>query len=191
MSASARLVLRGISLFLAGTALALVFASSASAATFNARGSVEQVYVTGLPAGAGISLLDSGGGVVATRSANKRGGALFRNVQPGSGYRVRLDSTSETSDPLTVLTTQSAPPSTDVYNQTHSHRRLRLHDHPRRHQACLLGPSADRRDERRGRRPSAQPGRQQRAGPDPDRVLGLRVREAGRTRRAGSRPSPT
>ena len=105
-------------LFLAGTALAVVFASSASAASFNARGSVEQVYVTDLPAGAGISLLDSGGGVVTTRNANQRGGALFRNVEPGSGYRVRLDSTSETSDPLTVLTTQSAPPSTDVYNQS-------------------------------------------------------------------------
>ena len=118
MSAAARRVSHGISVLLAGVALALVFASSASAASFNARGSVEQVYVTGLPAGAGISLLDSGGGVVATRNANQRGGALFRNVDPGSGYRVRLDSTSETSDPLTVLTTQSAPPSTDVYNQT-------------------------------------------------------------------------
>ena len=53
-----------------------------------------------------------------TRNANNLGGALFRNVSPGSGYRVRLDSTGETSDPLTVLTTQSAPPSTDVYNQT-------------------------------------------------------------------------
>ena len=56
--------------------------------------------------------------MVETRSANDLGGALFRNVHPGSGYRVRLDSTSETSDPLTVLTTQSAPPSTDIYNQT-------------------------------------------------------------------------
>jgi uncharacterized protein len=118
VSASARLVCRGISLFLAGAALALVFASSAGAATFNARGSAEQVYVTGLPAGAGISLLDSGDAVVETRSANSRGGALFRNVTPGDGYRVRLDSTSETSDPLTVLTTQSAPPSTDIYDQT-------------------------------------------------------------------------
>jgi uncharacterized protein len=116
--ASARLVLRGVSLFLAGTALAVVFASSASAGTFNARGSAEQVYATDLPAGAGISLLDSGGDVVQTRSANQLGGALFRNVQPASGYRVRLDSTGETSDPLTVLTTQSAPPSTDVYNQS-------------------------------------------------------------------------
>ena len=118
MPAAARRVSPGILVLLAGIALALVFASSASAASFNARGSVEQVHVTDLPAGAGISLLDSGGGVVATRNANQRGGALFRNVDPGSGYRVRLDSTSETSDPLTVLTTQSAPPSTDVYNQS-------------------------------------------------------------------------
>src|SRR3954451_4179957 len=118
MSESARLALRGFSVFLVGIALASVLASSASAATFNARGSVEQVYVTDLPAGAGISLLNSGGAVVATRNANQLGGALFRDVQPGSGYRVRLDSTGETSDPLTVLTTQSAPPSTDVYNQT-------------------------------------------------------------------------
>ena len=95
-----------------------MFASSAGAATFNARGSAEQVYVTDLPAGAGISLLTSGGGVVATRNANDLGGALFRNVEPASGYRVRLDSTGETSDPLTVLTTQSAPPSTDVYDQS-------------------------------------------------------------------------
>jgi uncharacterized repeat protein (TIGR01451 family) len=118
VAASAGLVLRGTSFFLAATAVALAFASSAAAATFNARGSVEQVYATGLPAGAGISLLDSSDAVVQARSANARGGALFRNVRPGDGYRVRLDSTSETSDPLTVLTTQSAPPSTDVYNQT-------------------------------------------------------------------------
>ena len=83
MSAAARRVSHGISVLLAGIALALVFASSASAATFNARGSVEQVYVTGLPAGAGISLLDSGDGVVETRNANERGGALFRNVDAG------------------------------------------------------------------------------------------------------------
>ena len=110
MSEAARPVWRGVSVFLAGTALALVFVSSAGAATFNARGSAEQVYVTGLPAGAGISLLDSGDSVVQARSANARGGALFRNVEPGSGYKVRLDSTSETSDPLTVLTTICSTP---------------------------------------------------------------------------------
>jgi predicted acyl esterase len=97
--------------------LALVFASSAAAASFDAHGSVEQVYATGLPAGASTSLLDASDQVVETRAANDLGGILFRNVTPGDGYRVRLDTTGETSDPLTVLTTQSAPPSTDIYNQ--------------------------------------------------------------------------
>jgi uncharacterized protein len=99
---------------------ALVFASGGSAAepSFSARGSVEQVYATGLPAGAGTSLVGSGGQVVATRNANDLGGVLFRNVTAGTGYRVRLDANGETSGPLTVLTKQSAPPSTAVYNQT-------------------------------------------------------------------------
>ena len=93
----------------------LVLASSAQA--FTARGSVEQVYATDLPANAQTSLLDAVGEVVETRSANDLGGTLFRNVTPGHGYRVRLDSTSETSDPLSVMTKQSAPPSEDIYNQ--------------------------------------------------------------------------
>ena len=93
--------------------VALACASSASA--FNARGSVEQVYATGLTPGAQVSLLDSSNQVVETRTANSYGGTLFRNVQPGSGYRVRLVPTGESSGPLTVLTDQSAPPSTDLY----------------------------------------------------------------------------
>jgi uncharacterized protein len=95
---------------------ALVFASSASAASFDARGSVEQVYATGLTPDAQVSLLDSADQVVETRNANHLGGALFRDVTPGTGYRVT--SGGEFSDPLTVLSTASAPPSTDVYNQT-------------------------------------------------------------------------
>ena len=101
-----------------GVIVALAFASSAYAAepSFDAHGSVEQVYVTDLTAGAEVSLLDSTDQVVETRNANDLGGALFRNVQPGGGYHVT--SGGETSDALTVLTKQSAPPSTDVYNQT-------------------------------------------------------------------------
>ena len=64
------------------------------------------------------SLLDPAGQVVETRNANDLGGLLFRNVTPGDGYRVRLAANDETSGPLTVLTKQSAPPSTDVYDQT-------------------------------------------------------------------------
>jgi predicted acyl esterase len=95
---------------------ALVFASSASAASFDARGSVEQVYATDLAPGTSVSLLDSADQVVETRNANDLGGALFRNVTPGSGYRVT--SGGEFSDPLTVLTTESEPPPTHSYDQT-------------------------------------------------------------------------
>ena len=113
-------MIRGLGRSLAAIVLALVFASSAAAAgpSFNARGSAEQVYATGLPPGAQASLLDPAGQVVATRNANDLGGLLFRDVTPGDGYRVRLTANNETSGPLTVLTTQAAPPSTDVYNQT-------------------------------------------------------------------------
>src|SRR4051812_50094295 len=108
---------RGRGACLVGVVCALLCASTASAAeAFSAHGSVEQVYATGLPGGAEASLLDSGGSVVATRSATAEGGVLFRNVPPGDGYRV--SSGGETSAPLTVLTTASAPPSTDGYNQT-------------------------------------------------------------------------
>jgi uncharacterized protein len=113
-------MLRGLGGSLLALALALVFASNAAAAdtSFDAHGSVEQVYATGLPDGAQTSLLDSGGNVVETRDANFLGGILFREVTPGDGYRVRLDTTGETSGPLTVLTKQSAPPNADIYDQT-------------------------------------------------------------------------
>jgi predicted acyl esterase len=94
----------------------LVVPAAASAASFDAQGSVEQVYATGLAPGASVSLLDGGGQTVATRNANQLGGTLFRNVTPGDGYHVV--SGGEESSPLKVLTTQSAPPDTSIYNQT-------------------------------------------------------------------------
>src|SRR4051794_6945248 len=92
----------GISLI--GAVLALVFASPAAAASFGARGSTEQVDITGLPAtddpgDAQVSLLDSSDNVVQTRNANFLGGALFRNVAPGV-YTVA--SGGETSPTVTV-----------------------------------------------------------------------------------------
>jgi uncharacterized protein len=104
---------------LAGALLASLVISAAAAAdtSFNARGSVEQVYATGLAPGANVSLYDSQGQEVATKSANDLGGILFRNVAPGDGYRVGLTSAGPESGPLQVLTTQSSPPSTDIYNQ--------------------------------------------------------------------------
>src|ERR1700754_2240457 len=109
------------SLFIAA-AVALVFASSASAASFDARGSIEQVDVTGLTPNAAVSLLNASDTVVQTRNANALGGALFRDVAPGSGYKVQ--SGAEASDPLTVTAdpikagTSAAPSDTSIYNQT-------------------------------------------------------------------------
>ncbi len=96
---------------------ALLLPTAAAAATFDAHGSVEQVYATGVPAGAPVSLLDAAGEEVATKSADELGGVLFRNVAPGSGYRVHLASAEE-SPPLAVLTTQSAPPDASIYHQS-------------------------------------------------------------------------
>ncbi len=86
--------------------------------SFEAHGSVEQVYATGLPSGAQVSLYDGSEQEVQSRSANELGGVLFRNVEPGSGYRVGLTSGGQKSEPLDVLTTQSAPPDTSIYNQS-------------------------------------------------------------------------
>jgi predicted acyl esterase len=105
-----------VPLALAVVALVSMLGAAAADAAMDARGSVEQVYATGLEAGAQASLLDSAGRALRTKPATAEGGILFRGVKPGSGYRVRVKG-GETSDALTVLTKRSAPPSTDLYDQ--------------------------------------------------------------------------
>ena len=97
--------------------LVLMSVGAEAASAFTARGSVEQVYATGLTSGQQMSLLNGAGATIATRKANSLGGLLFRNVPPGSGYRVRPSAGGTASGPLTVLSTKPAPPSTAVYNQ--------------------------------------------------------------------------
>ncbi|HEX8051639.1 MAG TPA: CocE/NonD family hydrolase [Thermoleophilaceae bacterium] len=109
-------MLRGLRLSLCVVAvLAFMTATASAQASFDARGSAEQVDVTGLTPGAEASLLDGAGRTVATREADAQGGLLFRKVKPGSGYRVRSGGT--TSEPVTVLTNQAAPPDPKVYDQ--------------------------------------------------------------------------
>src|SRR5215213_6850520 len=64
-------------------------ASAAPVANFTAVGSARQVYVTGLAPSTQVSLVDGTGAVVQTKPASSLGGALFRGVHGGSGYRVR------------------------------------------------------------------------------------------------------
>src|SRR5437764_5674826 len=93
-------------------------AAVASSRPFTAHGSVGQVYIVGLHPLAQMSLLNSAGHVIAAKRADSLGGLLFRNVRPGTGYRVRLSNGGATSGPLTVLTTRPAPPSKSVYKQS-------------------------------------------------------------------------
>jgi uncharacterized protein len=94
----------------------LLSPAAAHAASFDAHGSVEQVYATGLQPGAQVTLFDSAENEVASRTVNQLGGTLFRDVTPGGGYRVVSD--GEESDPLQVLPDQSAPPDPALYEQT-------------------------------------------------------------------------
>ena len=105
-------------LSLVAVLLALAPASIAGAAAtpFTARGSVEQIYVTGLEPQAPVALLRDGKRL-RTRRANDLGGLLFRKLRPGTGYRVRLAAGGPASEPLRVLSTRPEPPSPSVYDQ--------------------------------------------------------------------------
>lgn len=102
-----RALIGGVTTTLVVSAMWLTAAATASA--FSAHESVEQVYVTGLAPGAQMSLLKKNGETVSTQDADALGGLLFRNVAPGSHYRVRLSSTGEESAPLTVHKQKAAP----------------------------------------------------------------------------------
>jgi predicted acyl esterase len=65
-----------------------------AAGSFQAGGSVNQVYVTGLTPGAEVDLLDAGHQEVADGTADGAGAYLFRDVDAGSGYQVHSDGTT-------------------------------------------------------------------------------------------------
>jgi predicted acyl esterase len=83
---------------------------------FTARGSVEQVQVTGANPGQRLRLIDRRGDVADAEKAGSLGGIVFRHVRPGGGYRVRQHGGAESAS-LRVLTRRSAPPDTSIYDQ--------------------------------------------------------------------------
>ena len=95
-------------------ALLLAVQAEPAGAAPVARGSVEQVQVTGAKPGAKVALLRHGR-TVAARRAGPLGGVVFRRVAPGRGYRVRTRGTR--SGRLRVLRDRAAPPSTKGYGQ--------------------------------------------------------------------------
>lgn len=107
---------------LAAVALIGVAATSPAAAgaagdtQLTARGSVEQVQVTGATPGARVRLLRRGKRVNAQR-AGELGGVVFRRVEPGRDYRVSEPGTGGTTPKLRVLTPRPKPPSKRIYDQ--------------------------------------------------------------------------
>ena len=113
----------GVRLVAAFLVLFVVVPASAGAATLSVHGSVEQVWVVGARPGERLALLGQRGHVVSVRSAGPMGGAIFRGVAPGGGYRVAPSAgrgnsgSGPTSPTVTVLPDRSAPPSTRIYGQ--------------------------------------------------------------------------
>lgn len=88
-----------------------------AATTLVAHGSARQVWMTGLPAGARVQLVNPAGRTVATKSATAQGGVLFRNLSPGAGYRVRQVSDHRLSNAVTVHSNASKTWNPDFYHQ--------------------------------------------------------------------------
>ncbi|MEZ5155277.1 MAG: CocE/NonD family hydrolase [Solirubrobacterales bacterium] len=102
-------------LFLAAACALSAARADAGVSALTARGSAEQVQVTGATPGAKVKLLRDGERV-AVRSGGELGGVVFRKVEPGRGYAVRSEGT--TTAPFRVFSTKPKPPDESVYDQT-------------------------------------------------------------------------
>jgi hypothetical protein len=100
-------------------AACVAVAATASAATgLEVGGSVQQVYVTGARGGESVALVNRRGATVSVLPAGPLGGVIFRGVRPGPGYRVRPAGGGAVSRAVTVMPDRSAPPSTNIYDQS-------------------------------------------------------------------------
>ncbi len=109
-------VLPVVALTLATCGITAVAADAATTPRFAVQGSVEQVAVTNAPRGVVAKLLTSSGKTVATAKTDAAGAALFRDVQPGTSYIVRVGSAS--ADGIVVTTPTDTPPQAFYSSQT-------------------------------------------------------------------------
>lgn len=80
------------------------------------QGSVEQVAVTRGAPGAPVRLLNSEGHAVATKAVDRQGATLFRHVEPGTGYVVKVGGVR--SKPVEVTNPDDAP-DRSLYSSQH------------------------------------------------------------------------
>ena len=95
--------------------LAPAAALGQGATGLSVRGSVEQVQVTGAPADTPLTLFRKGKRVEKGRSG-PLGGAVFRGIEAGKGYVVRIAGVSAPA--VRVLRDRSKPPRTAIYDQS-------------------------------------------------------------------------
>jgi len=83
-------------------------------ASFKARGSVEQVFVTHAKEGQELVLRDAAGKDIATAKADHLGSHVYRKVPPGKGYRVH--SGADYSGPVDVMGVAESQPPQSFYD---------------------------------------------------------------------------
>src|SRR5690606_37107972 len=86
------------------------------AAGFEVQPSVEQVAVTGAEPGVDLALHDRRGRSVATGRTDDAGSLVFREVEPGEGYRVATTrGRREASEPFDVVAIEDSTPDQEFY----------------------------------------------------------------------------
>jgi predicted acyl esterase len=123
----------GRSLVVGAAVTAVVMASGgvgAAQAKVVARGSAEQVQVTGAKAGTKVVLKSAKGRAVQTRRAGKLGGVVFRAVRPGTYHvgkaKVKVFSAKRGAPPSTKTYTQKIPKSGYGYLTTRDGTQLAI-----------------------------------------------------------------
>ena len=105
-----------VAVAVAGLAPVSAAATGAARPDFTVQASVEQVAVTGAPAGATAVLRAADGRTVASRPIDAAGSVLFRDVGPGAGYVVGVGNAR--AAPVTVTSPTDTPPQS-LYTAQH------------------------------------------------------------------------
>jgi predicted acyl esterase len=101
----------------------VALSDAAEDAEFAVRPSVEQVSVTGAEPGVELVLLDADDQAVALGSSDEQGSLVFRQVEPGSGYRVATvdaqddpDDVQVVSEAVDVVSVEASTPEQSFYD---------------------------------------------------------------------------
>jgi predicted acyl esterase len=105
-----------------GATSTTVSTDAGAPATFKARGSVNQVVVTGAKPDSKLQLRTAKDRVAESGTADENGALIFRLVTAGHGYTVRETQSGATSEKITVLTEAESAPPQSFYSDQHLER---------------------------------------------------------------------